>query len=220
MRSRWKRIGLLSVLMASLMVIGVSSQVNSQVGAQPTITLTPDSGFAAVAVSGSGFPIGPLSILWDGTSVATTPASAFTSEVGTFTAIISVPSDASPGTHTVTASVATSVAAPVVVNAPFMVLDMTGPQGAAGPAGPAGPPGPQGPDGGTVVGPAGEQGPIGTEGLRGVKGPQGDPGPSGELGPAGEAGVAPTALGVLAVILAITALVLGLVARARKWIFG
>ena len=78
-----------------------------------------------------------------------------------------------------------------------------GADGAMGPAGPAGAMGPAGP-----AGADGAAGDAGTQGIPGPQGPPGDAGAQGAVGPAGSSGP----LGIIALIVAILAAVIGVVA--------
>jgi hypothetical protein len=80
---------------------------------------------------------------------------------GSFTVLISVPTQTNPGSYTVNATDESGNWA----TATFTVVDMTGPQGPAGLQGPQGPKGDKGDTG--SQGPIGPQGPQGTEGRPG-----------------------------------------------------
>ena len=205
---------LMSTLAVGLAAIGVSGQT----APTPAITLTPSSGFAALTVSGSGFPMySTVQIAWDGVLIPTVPSPVtVASQTGTFTCIISVPTQTGPGDHQIRASATATGAAAgsVVAVAPFRVEDMTGKTGLAGPTGPAGPQGPAGASGSsiTVTPTAGEPGPAG---------PTGPTGPAGPAGPAGPGGSSAGAtLGIIAIVLALAALVLAILSRVKKWVMG
>ena len=210
---------LIAVVTAGL----AGSQVYSQAG---TVTLTPSSGFAATMVNGSGFStFGTVQdILWDGQPVSTAPTGIALSRTGEFAAIISVPEQAAPGAHTVAVRyLPPDSNNPILIQASFTVVDRTGPAGPTGAPGPTGSPGLQGPagaSGSASVGPVGPRGEQGDKGPLGRQGPPGEQGSLGEPGPAGKAGVAPAALGAMAVVLAIATLVLTVLAKLKKWIFG
>ena len=205
---------LISILIAGISIGIASTQVSSQTGAQqPTITLTPPSGFAATTVTGTGF-YSQVEIYWDGQKIPTVPSSIYPGDNnGIFSAIITVPTQTTPGPHLVTVKDTSSVSAPVTVNAYFTVDDMTGP---AGPEGPTGPVGPAGTSGSVVTGPAGPQGEKGDAGETGPRGPVGSEGPA---GPQGESGTAPI-IGIIALVLAIIAIIISLFGILKKLIFG
>lgn len=99
----------------------------ARVYSPPTIVLTPSTGFAAATVVGSRFSDNSrVSITWDETVIPTVPCSLFTDANGNFTAIISVPNQNTPGTHTVNATDQIGNWA----TATFDVVDMTEAQGA------------------------------------------------------------------------------------------
>jgi hypothetical protein len=219
-----------------------------------TITLSPTEGFSAVTVSGEHFPAyvgyGPyeVHILWNGVEIPNYPGQEFyLSEVYgyeyvDFVCVISVPSQASPDTYTISAYVSSIEGDTPSASASFTVIDMTGPQGVQGVAGPAGPagagaqgakgdkgdPGAQG-----VVGPAGPAGPAGSQGSPGpvvtvtvepegtvasapVTGPQGPQGPQGSAGePGAITGISIAALGV-----ALVAFILILIGFLKKIVVG
>lgn len=188
-----KRLSLF-VFLATLLilVVGVPShKVYSQHGG--SISLSPTSGFSTVTIAGSGFYGGEISIYWDGEPIPTVPAPLYANQQGNFTAIISVPTQTDPGEHTVTARDQGGTTASAI----FEVVDMTGPQG-----------------------PRGEQGPAGEQGSAGEPGPQGEPGPPGEQGPLGPPGPAgepaPRGLSIAAITLALSALLLTLLRRAKR----
>jgi hypothetical protein len=152
----------------------------------PAIILSPDQGFAATTIIGGGFAqsVGQgVAIYWDGNQIPTVPISIVVSTVGSFGALISVPTQTAPGNHTVTARSTNNNAAAI-----FRVVDMRGPQGPTGPQGPQGIPGKQGEPG--LQGPEGPHGPIGPQGPTGPQGPQGPTGPQGPAGPQGPPGPA------------------------------
>lgn len=124
------------------------------------INLIPNTGFACVTVAGFGFLTNSkITIRWDGAVVPTVPSPLTTDTNGNFTAIISVPTQTSPGSHTVNATDASGNWA----TATFTVVDMTGPKGDKGDKGDTGAQGPQGLQG--LTGPQGEQGSPGTPGV-------------------------------------------------------
>jgi hypothetical protein len=121
-----------------------------QVAAELGLTLSPVTGFASVTVTGTNFdPNSVITITWDGTAVPTVPQPLRTNGAGSFTALISVPTQTAAGAHTVAATDEGGN----TEQATFTVIDMTGSAGATGATGPIGPTGPQGPQG--EVGPSG-----------------------------------------------------------------
>lgn len=215
------------------------------------ITLSPDTGFFAVTVAGSGFTADyEVSITWDGQDIPYYSNTSLVSGSGNFTAIIIVPTQATPGSHTVRMT-ATYLGETEWAEAPFNVVDMTGPGGLPGPIGPRGEEGQQGEEGPPgEQGPPGEEGPpslvqgppgiSGLEGLRGEEGPQGEPGlpgeqgapglpgfrgPQGEPGPQGETGPSgqqgPAGeISVAAIIMSVGALGWGLFGFIKRLILG
>jgi len=163
-----------------------------------SITLMPSSGFASTTLAGSGFSNNSaITITWDGTTIPTIPNPLITDTTGDFTAMISVPTQTTPGDHTINATDATGTWA----TATFTVVNMTGTQGPQGPKGENGTQGLQGPQG--PKGDTGEQGLIGPQGPKGENGTQGSPGNVQEL----LLVVAfPTATSILAICIAVVAL--------------
>ena len=150
----------------------------------PTITLSPDSGFSTVSISGRGWlPSTTISIYWDNSVIPAVPSPLVSDASGDFTAIISVPTQTDPGWHTVTARNQQGDWAEVN----FQVIDMSGPQGPVGSTGPAGAQGEQGIPG--EPGSQGEQGTPGEPGSQGEQGPQGYIGIQGLPGSQGEQGL-------------------------------
>ncbi len=181
---------LVSLLAASLAAI-TAGQASAQAG--PNIRLSPTSGFCSVTIEGTNFSAWTgITIYWDGKEI---PAIIDTDQETNFTAIITVPTQTSPGDHEVRAVDGYGDGDSAV----FRVIDMTGPQGIPG---------------ASVIGPAGEDGincwdlnenglpddeeDINGDGVvdvldcRGPEGPQGPPGEStvieGAQGPAGPEG--------------------------------
>jgi hypothetical protein len=153
-------------------------------GPLSSIILAPSTGFASTTIAGSGFSDNSsITIAWDGTTIPTIPNAVTTDASGTFTALISVPTQTVPGTHTVTATDASGDSA----TATFTVVNMTGLQGQQGPKGDTGPQGPQG-----------------------VKGDTGDTGPPGPAGSSGDTQLAliafPLAASIVAICIAVVAL--------------
>jgi hypothetical protein len=123
------------------------------------ITLTPNSGFSATTVSGTGFS-GAIQISWNDSPVPTVPSQLIAGADGKFTALISIPTS-TPGDYSVKAS----DSSPASASASFRVIDMIGPKGEKGDTGAQGPIGLQGPPG--PKGDTGEQGIAGTPGEKG-----------------------------------------------------
>jgi hypothetical protein len=221
-----KRVCLSVILILTLVLVlaGANTEKAYSQARSPEITLTPSSGFAATTIVGEGFSSGEIHIYWDQEHIPTVPSPLFTTygyeqEYGYFTAIISVPTQTTPGSHEVTAMDQEGNWASAI----FEVIDMTGPQGptgATGPAGSSGPAGAQGPAG--TAGPAGEPGPQGPTGEPGPQGPAGEmgpQGPAGEPGPQGEPGPG-TGISIIAIILSLIALGLAVFSRIKKWVMG
>jgi hypothetical protein len=202
-----KRLGILvvAVLITTVVLVGVTAdKAYSQ--AAPRITLTPNTGFAATTVYGSGFFGGEVFIYWADQRVPTVPVHIYggDTQLGEFTAIITVPTQTEAGEYVIRAQDTRGTNA----SATFKVIDMTGPQGLQGLTGPGGP-----------QGPAGPAGPAGVTGATGEQGPQGPQGPPGEQGPPGGAG--PVAgMSIIAIVLAFVALALTVFGRVKKWITG
>jgi hypothetical protein len=203
-----KRLGILVAVLLFLNVVLVGVTADRAYSQAPSITLTPASGFAATTVSGTGFVGGQVYIYWAGTRLPTVPAQVLVTvatgaQLGSFTAIITVPTQTKPGDYIVTAQDERGTSA----TATFTVIDMTGPEGPQGPQGVAGPSGPQGPSG-----PAGKTGETGAQGPQGSQGPQGPPG---EQGPPGGTGMS-----IIAIVLALIALALTVFGWIKKLITG
>lgn len=188
-----------------------------------SITLTPDSGFSAITITGIGFG-GQITVYWDKEEIPTVPITIYAYEKQEFSCIISVPTQTDPGYHTVTVSaLSASGAGTVSASARFNVEDMTGPTGPTGPKGDAG-------SSGTIsagtAGPQGEPGPIGPAGVAGpagATGPEGPAGPkgsAGEQGPPGPVGTAGTILSVVAIIISLATVILLLLGKLKKWIMN
>lgn len=157
------------------------------------LTLTPQTGFASTTVVGSGFTNNlTIIITWDGTTIATIPNTVTTDATGSFTALISVPTQTTPGLHPVNATDESGIWATAI----FTVVDMTGPQGSAGLQG--------------QQGSKGEKGDKGDAGLQGLKGDTGEIGPQGPAGMLGETQLVliafPTAASIFALCIAVVAL--------------
>jgi len=192
-----------TVFLLAMSLLGImATTVHAQAGA-PFIKLSPNSGFSAVTISGTGFSVwGGITIYWNGAPI---PAIINTDGDSSFTAIISVPDQTSPGAHIITAVDEYKDEA----RATFRVIDMTGDTG---------------PPGIPVTGLSGEdgvncwdlnangtadkaedvngdgnvdimdcRGPQGEQGLPGdstvIEGAEGPPGPAGPPGEPGEDGL-------------------------------
>lgn len=192
-----KRLSLFGILVIILaLAIGANAlNVYSQV--EPEIRLSPTVGISSITVSGTGF-VGYITIYWDGDVIPTIPYDVLPEgPSGYFSATINVPTQTTPGEHTVKAEDGYDETA----SATFEVIDLTGNRGPTGKKGPRGARGPQGP--------SGEPGPIGVQGPPGPMGEQGPPGMQGEAGPT--VLMAPLALSIGAIILGL--ILLGL----RLW---
>jgi len=209
-----KKLGaiLTTAFLIAVMSLGLISGTALSQSNSPTITLTPNRGFAATTITGMGF-YGTVTIYWDGIQIPTVPQTIYV-ENG-FTAIIAIPTQTSISGHVVRAVSNGPTGAPgaIFAEAVFVVDNMTGP------AGPKGDAGPTGPSGSITSGPAGPQGPAGPEGPEGAEGPRGDTGPAGEQGPQGSPGAAPI-ISIIALVLAVIAIIVALLARLGKLIFG
>lgn len=163
------------------------------------IALSPCSGFASTTITGSGFSNNSkATITWDGTTIPSVPSSVITDTTGGFAALISVPTQITPGDHIVNATDESGNWA----TATFTVVNMTGPQGPTGLQGPPGSKGDKGDKGDT-----GLQGGIGSQGLKGDKGDTGPQGPEGSLGETQLVLIAfPTAASIIALCIAVAAL--------------
>jgi mannan endo-1,4-beta-mannosidase len=104
----------------------------------PTITLTPNTGFATTTISGKFFPTAgsTVTITWEGIEkpLPTVPTEVKIDTTGGFTAIISVPTT-TPGNYTITATDTDGVSA----SATFTVENMKGLQGPTGATGESAP---------------------------------------------------------------------------------
>jgi len=192
---------ILTLLLTLILVGATADEAYSQ--AQASITLTPESGCCAIIISGEGFFGGQIFIYWEDDQVPTVPSPLYPGDIqdGSFTAIITVPTQTEPGEYVITAIDQEGFNADAI----FTVVEATGPPGPPGEPGPAGPPGPQGPEG-----PSGEPGPAGEPGPQGPPGEQGLPG---EPGPG-------AGMSIVAIILALAALGLTLFGKVKKWIVG
>jgi len=110
----------------------VSLSKTFTVTASPTITLSPTEGAAGstVTITGSSFPASTaLALQFDATAITITSGDTSTSISGTFYTIITVPSSAGVGTHTITAlaGTATKSATFIVTSAPTTTPTTTPP---------------------------------------------------------------------------------------------
>lgn len=216
-----KRLSFLVILISFLTLatmVAATQKVYSQ--DEGEIWLDPESGFSTITITGKGF-VGFIKVYWDykeeeeeeeeyyeeeEDTLPTIPYNVLPeSPQGWFSAIITVPTQAKPGKHTITVKDKLYHEA----SATFTVIDITGPQGKRGVQGPPGELGP--------LGPQGRPGPQGPRGLPGAEGPPGEPAPAGKPGPPGtpgepgpEPGAAPMAISIVAIILATIALGLAL----------
>jgi hypothetical protein len=199
---------LTGVILAVVLIGGFAVSTSVQAAA-PAISLSPNSGYSTVTISGSGF-LGQVDIFWDDIPIPTVPETVWVGDSGTFTAIITVPTQTEVGEHLVRAIDMTAKPALSAATV-FAVVDMTGPAGATGLKGATGAAGPAGP-----VGADGEVGPAGPTG------PKGPTGPAGETGEAGEAGLSGSApvMGIIAIILALLAIGISFFSRVKRWVFG
>jgi len=124
-----------------------TAKITINVRARGLIALTPSTGFASTTVAGSRFSNNSrITISWDGTTIPAVPNTVTTDANGSFTALISVPTQTIPGVHTVNATDETGN----WNTATFTVPDMAGPQGPKGDTGQQGSQGPEGPQGPSV----------------------------------------------------------------------
>ncbi len=239
-------LGIIGALTAGLAAFAMP--VETAYAQNATVTLSPTSGFAMIAVSSSGFMPGSQVLIywdWDGNPAATPlptfPETVLTDvEIGSFTAFIAVPTPTAVGQHRVWVSGTAPTEGPLDGFATFTVVDMrgligaTGATGAIGPVGPPGATGAEGPRG--LQGPAGPAGPAGSSGATGAtgatgeKGPVGPTGPAGPMGPAGTAGAQgeqgpagePASMGglIVAIIASLVALGIALFGVVKKVAFG
>jgi hypothetical protein len=196
-----KKTTLISILILSTFLTFMLGNV-AVVLAAPAVSLSPSAGFAAVTITGAGFPVGTVTVLWDGNVIPTVPAIVYVSDTGSFTAIVTVPTQTVPGQHNVTARVQSPSGLPygdtVNASATFLVIDMKGLQGSPGQIGAIGP-----------QGPAGSPGPVGSQGIPGTPGLQGPPGEQGGV-----------EIGIAAIVISATMLGLSILGRLKKWIVG
>lgn len=200
---RWNLLVILTLLLTLALAGATTDKVYSQ---DTSITLTPESGYCAVIISGEGFFGGEIFIYWEDDQVPAVPSPLYSRDTqdGSFTAIITVPTQTEPGEYVITAIDQENFNADAV----FTVVAATGPAGPPGdpgPAGPAGPAGSRGPEG-----PTGDPGPAGATGSQGLPGEQGTPG---EPGPG-------AGMSIIAIVLALAALGLTLFGKIKKWIVG
>jgi len=197
---RWNLLVILTLLLTLALAGATTDEVYSQ---NTSITLTPESGYCAVIISGEGFFGGEIFIYWEDDQVPTVPSPLYSRDTqdGSFTAIITVPTQSEPGEYVITAIDQENFNADAV----FTVVAATGSAGPPGDPGPAGPAGSRGPEG-----PTGDPGPAGATGPQGLAGEQGNPG---EPGPG-------SGMSIIAIVLALAALGLTLFGKIKKWIVG
>lgn len=147
----------------------------------PRVYLSPPRGLGVMTVVGSGMPgNSEVSVAVDGVEVPAVPLHCRTDSNGTFTAVITIPSEV-PHDYVVSAAVNG-----LSSSATYTLLDMRGQAGPPGPPGPRGEKGDTGPQG--LPGTRGARGERGPQGATGPQGPRGEPGPQGPRGPQGEDG--------------------------------
>jgi len=231
-------------LFFALVLVGANT--DTDIARSANITLTPGSGCATITIDGTDFPFDYMSvnITWDGNLIPTYPQLLIVDPdyPDGFWAIISVPTQTSPGAHAVQAIACYPGEGPPIytANATFTVIDMTGPRGpqggtAGGIRGEQGPPGPEGPAGREGApgeqgppgppGPLGPQGPPGEVGPPGPPGPQGPPGEVGPLGPTGPKGLTGElgragGLSIATIVIVLIPLVWGIIGLIRRFVFG
>lgn len=208
-----KRVSFFNII-ALLLIIMITGIAGARVYAQSlgSISLSPNSGFSAITITGTGLS-GTITIHWDNnpTPLPTVPATIYAyqdTNNASFTAIISVPTQTTPGEHTVTALDSLGHTA----DATFTVVDMTGPEGPPGKTGPSGADGSIG-----LTGPVGEQGPQGEQGIPGETGLQG---PKGDTGPAGESATGSTGISIVAIVFSLAAIGITVFGKIKKWVIG
>ena len=197
---RWNLLVILTLLLTLVLAGATTDEVYSQ---DTSITLTPESGCCSIIISGEGFFGGEISIYWEDDQVPTVPSPLYPRDTkdGSFTAIITVPTQTEPGEYVITAIDQEHFNADAI----FTVVEVTGPAGLPGDLGPAGPAGSRGPEG-----------PTGDPGPTGATGPQGLPGEQGTLGEPGPG----AGMSIVAIVLALAALGLTLFGKIKKWIVG
>jgi hypothetical protein len=228
-----KAVSLIFTLLLTSMVILML--IPTAVVGAGAITLTPSSGFSATTIVGSGF-YGTVTIYWDEIEIPTVPMSVVADPNGNFTALVSVPTQTTPGEHKIKAISMQSVTTVGATGYPsittvtyqgeavFTVIDMTGPQGLEGPEGPTGEMGPKGPAGAT--GPQGPQGGPGPQGPAGIQGPVGESviqaQPESDISSSSSNGtaVAGLSMSIVALLLALVAIGLIVFGKLKKWIVG
>jgi len=116
----------------------------SSLGPYVSLSLLPNTGFASTTLIGTQFSNNSrITITWDGIAIPSIPSPLTTDTNGSFTALISVPTQTAPGAYTVNASDETGNWA----TATFTVVNMIGPQGSKGDTGEQGPKGENGTQG-------------------------------------------------------------------------
>jgi len=181
---------LIAISMIALATVIASPMASAVAG----ITLSPDNGATATTIRGTDFLADiPLTITWAGTSIPFVSDNENAHVDGTFTAIISVLNQNTPGVYAITISDGTNTA-----SENYTVNSI---QGAIGTTGSAG---------ASIVGPKGDTGATGI----GQKGEKGDTGAGGSQGLPGTS--ADNAFGILACALAAVGFLFGIVAYMKK----
>lgn len=86
-----------------VVMFGFAASANAQQSICDIAAVTPLSGAAGSTVNASGgLSGGDVTVLWDGTAIATIPNDGMT---GAFSGNFTVPADAAPGTHTIILSI-------------------------------------------------------------------------------------------------------------------
>jgi hypothetical protein len=208
------------------------------------LELTPDTGNSTIIVIGTGFTSFITeergAIYWDSDlQLVTFPSRIYGRSGGEgqysyyFEAMITVPADAEPGVHTITAEFDNHDGTGESASAQFTVIEASGPQGLKGDKGDKGDTGSVGPQGSRgATGPSGSRGAAGDQGAPGIQGAQGAPGPKGDIGsqgpmgiqgeqgPAGPVNNTGLVLGVVAVVISLSTLVIIFLGKTKKWIMG
>jgi len=126
----------------------------------PNLVISPERGIGVTTLCGTGFPgNSEVIVSADGKELPAVPLHVVTDPGGSFTAIITLPSNTA-GDYTTSAKSGSDTA-----SASYVMVDTQGAQGPKGDKGDVGPPGPQGSEG--APGPKGEPGPEGPPGPKG-----------------------------------------------------
>ena len=195
----------IALVLSLILTVAIAGTAYSQIRNEE-ISLSPSSGFSAITVSGVGFYGGRISIYWDGDQIPTVPSLLYPSDSkdGSFTAIITVPTQTEPGQYEVTAIDEEGFNADAI----FTVVDMRGAEGLPGEPGPEGPAGESGSTGSAGShGEPGPAGPVGSQGLPGEQGPPGEPGPG-------------SGMSIVAIALALIAVGFSILGKVKKWVTG